>query len=260
MSGPIRLSLAAVDVLYELLGCCGPGDRPYPFDVPHHGRTTAERADIRAAVLADLTGRRLVSDGEPEPDLADALVLLGRSERTIAAVGMLDAARPPLRARAAAGHGRCVLGVLDDHGLRLDDVRPSTMAAAVVALVPDTVRGPGHSVTTAAEHPAAAERPAAAAPGGYLAKANRRGPTSPGTTALDAILRRPRTRIGQFSVVDATGRTTRVFWFDTDVGRYLTYTSVGHDGAAWTVHSPADNTRLAAILADLLDAGEDRRR
>jgi len=247
MSNAIWLPVAAVDVLYELIGCCGPGDRPYPFEIPHLGRTNDERAGIRSAVVDDLTRRRLVRDGEPEPDVADALRLLGRPDVAIASVALLDPGRPPLRARAAVGGGRCVVGVLDDRGLDLDQVRPSAMAIAITALLPDCAPGQGHSVTVPAPPPTGR----AAEPDGYLTTAGSRGRAVPRNPAVDAVLRRPRSRIGQFSVITG-GRTTRLSWFDTDVGRYLTYARTGHDGAAWTVHAPADNARLAATLTDLI--------
>lgn len=235
------LPLPAVDVLWELLGCCGPGDRPYPFDVPHHGGTALERGRVRSSALAELERRGLARGGRPEPEVADALRVLGRGEQpAVAAVALLDRDRDaaPLRARAVGDGHRWVLGVLDDSGLRLSWVRPAAVPVEVTALIPDCHPGPGRS-TVLAEPPPRAES--------YLVGGAPR--TSP---AVEAVARRPRARIGQFSVTRGVGPATCVSWFDTDLGRYLTYGGASCDGGTWTVHSPADNARLATTLGDLL--------
>jgi len=43
-----------------------------------------------------------------------------------------------------------------------------------------------------------------------------------------------------------------LLWFDTPTGRYLGHVKPGANGQTWTTYAPADNTRLARHLAELV--------
>ena len=69
----VILSHLEFDLLWEDLGPGGPP--PYPFDVPSHGATHAERDDLGVRVFADLADAGLTDGDDVDPDLADLIVL-----------------------------------------------------------------------------------------------------------------------------------------------------------------------------------------
>ncbi|MFD5828490.1 ESX secretion-associated protein EspG [Lentzea sp. NPDC060358] len=250
------LSHAAADVLWEDLGL---GSRPYPFDFPRFGQSDDERRSIRNAVYRDLGDRGLVRRGRVVGEVEEALTLLVRFEFGVNAIAMVDPGRDvPLLARGGAAGEQAALAVLEDRVMEVGLVSASQLVRSVVDLVPDERPGPGQSVSV--------PRPVEEQPergrdedfqSSYLSSVRTWSPASSQTRALEAISRRPRSRVGQFGVVAGNrgGRELRapqIAWFDTDQGRYLTQKRKGADGRDWLVQAPADNARIAAQLASEL--------
>ncbi len=90
--------------------------------------------------------------------------------------------------------------------------------------------------------------------------------TSPSTSdryrnqfrALEAVLAKPRLRGGQIvaNARDRTGKRHRshpLEWFDTEAGRWTARLLPTTDGGHHLTVTPADNARMAAQVAELLD-------
>lgn len=243
----MTLSWAAIDILRETLRL----NHWCPFEIPHHGRTDEERANVRGAVLADLEHRGLARSGDPEPDLVHSLRLLDRPLIALTVIARLGDG-DELRARVVSSGQRAVIAVQTGRALRVDPIRPTSMIAAALGLIPDKPAGPGQSVTfpiipTPAAQATNIMHPAGDSGAGYGRQRH----------LARVILARPRSRVGQFglTVRDRHGKENRLpelMWFDTDAGRYLTEIRRGPDGHDWATYSPADNARIAAHLTDLL--------
>jgi hypothetical protein len=244
------LSLAAVDTLWELLRV---GARPFPFEIPYHGATMEERGRIRNTVLADLESRGLASRGKLEPEVVDCLSALASSEIALTAAALLDVnSELQLTARAAANGRFAVLGVLQGQQLRVGEVPRDGMVRAIVGVIPNERPGPGQQVTVSS----AAQRPASDDEGGIM-RSTRTTPAANQPRAVELIMRRPRLRVGHFTVEAKDRRRRRLAspvlgWFDTDEGRYLNESQRGRDGADWVTYAPADNARLARRLGELM--------
>src|SRR5437660_6957526 len=127
--GGVRLSVAAVDVLWEMLALGAP---PVVFEVPSVGVTLDDRARIRDAVLADLARRDLVDrHGTVDPDLVKSLTLLTRAPLAMEAIGVLDEGRR-LCARAASDGHTAVLAELRDQIVCLQRIRPTGVVPAML--------------------------------------------------------------------------------------------------------------------------------
>ncbi|RSM61610.1 ESX secretion-associated protein EspG [Kibdelosporangium aridum] len=203
------LSLAAMDILREQLGI---ETSAYPFEIPHNGVTPEQRAGIRTAVVADLERRGLAHRGKLSAEIEDALTTMAKRDAAIAMVG-IDEGSSCARALVVSAGTRVYRIVQDDQLLRFDT--PTGLVRGMVELLPDVKAGQGRSVTFAANE----ESNDALTAGTYL--------------------KRPRLRLGQLSVIDRLELT----WFDTDVGRYISYAQNG-----WLTYAPADKTRIAALL------------
>jgi len=232
MDGHFTLSVAAVDVLSQVLGVDG---GPFPLRVPHLGDLDEDRARIAATVLRDLARRGLVGDGGVHPDLVRAMRLLASGEVSVAVMG--TAGVDPIQARASASGADAVLAVQEGQFVRWELITAESMVRRVVGLLTDVKAGPGHSVTIT--------RPAAAEDSVFQQSAV----DDPGLRRAEAMLRRPRTGCGYF-VVEPRRRGASpgtLSWFDTDAGRYLTLVRPG--GGTF---SPADRPRLHHTLQELL--------
>ncbi|UVS82454.1 ESX secretion-associated protein EspG [Actinokineospora sp. UTMC 2448] len=243
MGTPFTLSLAAVDVLSQLLGITC---RHYPFEIPSVGQYAEDRARIARAVFTDLAHRGLMGPDGPHPRVERALRLLADPDVGIAASGV---PRPDalLRARGAVRGDSGVLAVQEGQSVRFASVGATGMARAMVALLPPAAAGPGQSVHV--EQPAPEQAPA-----GFATPV--RPPRTAAQTQLRVaagILERPRTGFGFFTL------TTRdnLGWIDTDAGRYLTLTTATDDGAVRATYSPADGARLARQLDELIRSARD---
>jgi hypothetical protein len=232
MGGSFALSLAAIDILLERLGL---GAAPFPFEIPHHGRTQGERAAIRDGVLADLERRGLIDEG------AAVVRLFARPAVVITAFGLQEGG--PLFARVCGVGRQAVTAVGKGDGVHFERIRPTALVAAAVGLLPVERAGSGQPVTIPGE---GAEGPEV----GVVVRA----PASQVVRAR-AILERERLRFGQFRVGVRGRPGADVFWFDTGEGRYLMTSSAGRDGLVWTTISPADGKRIGQVLSARLRFG-----
>jgi EspG family len=242
------LSLAAVDILSESLG---QGLVPFPFEVPHNGRSAGQRAGIRDAVLADLSRRDLAVDGRVRPEVADALGALCAPEVAVTAIGLLDDDQQLLARTGRAGEF-AVRAVLRGQLMTIDHVRSSAVARSMVELLPDERPAIDQSVTVA-EDAALSSRPEGAQ-FARMVRAPRTG-RSAQLAAARVILQRPRVRVGQFGIIPR-GRhdpVPELGWFDTDVGRYLMHSRRGEDGRTWVTYAPTDKERLVHLLTEEIE-------
>jgi hypothetical protein len=194
-----------------LLEQLGLGPPPFPFEIPYHGQTHGERAGIRAEVLADLKREALTEEARA------AVRLFAKPQLVITAFGKLDDG--PLLARICRRGQRAIKAVGTATTVHFGRIRSTAVVAEAVALLPDERAGAGQSITVSA-----------------------------GSTQLaraQAMVERDKLRFGQFQV----GSAPTLFWFDSTAGRYLITSSTGPDGQQWTTISPADNARIAQLLA-----------
>jgi hypothetical protein len=254
-----EISVVAADILGER---CGVDLHIAPFELPYAGHTDAERRRLAEAVVRDLDRRGLAHRGRLEPEVEDALVLLGRAPLSASLVLAARNGRGEVTARIAS-NGRQAL-LVAQHGtvLRVDYVRPTGVVGALVGLVPDARPIRGRAVTFPRDDPAASlagrHRDPDEDNGGSLMREAR-----PATSAYvqerqlaSAMAQRPRRRAGTVSVVsrDRHGRERQgsmLVWHDTDDGRYLIYHTTSSDGVEWVSYTPADNVRVAQQLGQL---------
>jgi hypothetical protein len=169
---------------------------------------------------------------------------------------MLDVASDRvLTARAAASGQLAVLAVAQEDSLRLDPIRPTSLIADTVALIPQERPGPGQTVSLSL---AESRGGGSSSEGGGILQSYSGGGKSQQLRAVEAMFARPRLRVGQFAVHarDRQGRWQRgpeLEWFDTDAGRYLSQTQRRGDGGDYTTFAPADNSRIGQRLTELLN-------
>jgi hypothetical protein len=252
------LSLAAIDLLWEQLRL---GTPVRIFEVPSVGATLQDRDRLRGFVFEDLTARNLAYRGRLEPEVEEALVILGRFQHAIDVVAILEKGER-LLARAATNGRTGLLARLRDQTVSFDLFRPESLVTEAVKLIGDEKPGPGRSVTfpeVDTRRPTVVARrgeedgfrgvfePVRPQQGGY--ELERR--------AAQTMWERKRTRIGMFTVYgrDRIGRelmTPVLSWFDTEEGRYFGHSRPGPDGQQWTTYSPADTARITQQLIGML--------
>jgi hypothetical protein len=227
-----ELSLAATDLLIEHFQL---GSPPALFELPSVGATSAERARLRD----DL------STPEGIEAMLTTLVRFGH-----AAEGVV-AAESTVVFRAATNGREAVLATKRDQRIRFEPCRPDGLVPAVLALIGNEKPGPGQSASYPDVDPTPEVdgilRPVRPPAGNYGAQRR---------SARD-ILGKPRTRSGWFTVLgrDRFGREVSappLVWFDTVDGRYLAHRRPGPDGQLWATCAPADTSRIARQIADLL--------
>jgi hypothetical protein len=191
-------------------------------------------------------------------DLANALALLAKAPVSVDMVWLPERTATTVRNALVAAHGEHgMLAELTDRGLVLRPVRATAVVAALLDLLPRADAAPGRSVTVAVEALGAAAQHdeqsvyQPAPPGGQGAGQQVR--------ALEALFAKPRLRGGQIvaNVLDRHGRRTRSLpleWFDTEDGRCMAQTGAGADGRQHLLVAPADGSRLAGRVRDMLAA------
>ncbi|MEJ2858972.1 MULTISPECIES: ESX secretion-associated protein EspG [unclassified Saccharothrix] len=245
------LTPVQLDVLWHDLGL---GRLPYPLDVPSGGATEAERAELKAKVLAEY--------GEPSPRLTDLLRLLAEHHLSVDAVAQIDR---PVRAVAASDGTRAVLAVIDSGQVGLVEIRPTALARSIVEVLPDGTAGPGTALSLRLETLNAAVALQQEDgddedddPWGGQELDDRTALQKAGLSRDDAAmvgeLAANRVAGGQFGVSTGGGhRPTRsgtlITWFDTNQGRYL---MVHEDG--WLSLAPTDNDRIATRIQKVLSS------
>lgn len=230
------LTPVALDFLWESVAA---GELPYPLDVHSHGTTMDERAVLRQQVFADLRANNLLDTrGRPAPRLADWLHLLATGAHSIDAVSEGESAL------AVGDATMALLATQNTAGVTLRQIDPGSLASSVVALLPPCGRGTEQSITVPATELAA------------LAAGRPAGGTAADRQVLKNLSNQPKLRAGQLAVnarnpMGGRKRSPVLSWFDTDTGRYLTYTTTT-TGADWITIAPADAATLRHRLGELL--------
>lgn len=225
------LSPLTLDFLWESLDA---GEPPYPLAVRSHGLTEDERDALRQQAYGELRERDLLDD-----QVTDRLSVVAHADRSIDSV-FQQGPEQPVSAIAVAAGSRGVLATQTAEGLWLRQIDAGSLASAVVDLLPPAPRGTELSITVAAEDlpngRSHADRQVLAR---FAAQRNHRA----GQLAVNA--RDP---------MGGRSRSPVLSWFDTETGRYLTYTKRGSDGREWITIAPADAPTLRHRLTELLTA------
>jgi hypothetical protein len=230
------LTPVALDFLWESVAA---GELPYPLDLHSHGTTMDERGVLRQQAFADLRAKNMLDRaGRPTPMLEDWLHLLSKGTNSIDAVSKDESA-------LAVGDGtRALLATQNAEGLTLNQIDPGALASSIVARLPHCRRGTEQSITVPATELAAMEtgRPA--------------GRTAADRQVLKNLSAQPKLRAGQLAVntrnpMGGRKRSPVLSWFDTESGRYLTYTTQA-SGTDWITIAPADAPTLRHRLTELL--------
>jgi len=245
----VVLSPVEFDLLWDDLGL---GESPYPLDVPSHGATMVERAELAAAALAALADVGLVggADGEDlDAELLENLVLLRHNTLSVDALVFGDR---PRRALAAAGDERAVLAVLDGDDLAIEPVHRDRVVHAVMSVIGDARPGPGEQVRLPrAAYSAAMDGYARTGYPGFERALVTSGVQGRAIRPLATMVESRRTASGQLAATGPEGRSPVLSWFDTEAGRYAASTE---DGGAepWVTITPADGALIARRLTELI--------
>lgn len=219
------LTPAALDFLWESLAA---GELPYPLDLQSHGTTMDERTALRHRVFDDLRAQQMLDpNGRLAPQIEAWLTLLAQGTQSIDAVHENTAA-------LAIGDGtRALLAVQDQDGLTLRPIDPNSLVSTVVALLPHHPRGTERSITVPAKD---LDNPRSAMD----------------REVMEALSAQPKLRAGQLAAnvrnpMGGRRRAPVLSWFDTQDGRYLTYSKKD-----WVTIAPADAATLRHRLTELL--------
>lgn len=246
------LTLPQVDVLAQTLDV---NVRQFPFEIPSFGEFVVDRQRIARQVFTDLGRQGLIRGADIDPGLTRALRVLSQPVITVSAMGTVEKTKK-VYARAATDGEAGVLAVKEGDRLRLEPIRPTALALSLVGLLPKVAAGPGQSVTITryVETPRDEDHD-------FLASVHPRSGNEQQLRVAASYLARPRTGTGFFAVSGRDRRTGKelrggsLTWIDTDAGRYLTLSRpVGEDGQVRSTFSPADSTRLAQQLGEMIES------
>lgn len=146
-AGALRLSLREFTTLWRRMEL---GDKPLLLNVPDHGATLDERDRLDNQAWEQLRARRLVEARRPRPEIEDALGALARP--TVEAdLRMMTGPDREIRVLACAAGMVGVVAVPTADAVDLLPARPSGLAEALLAHVPDHQRAAGNAVTIPAE-------------------------------------------------------------------------------------------------------------
>jgi hypothetical protein len=243
------LSMAALDLAWAELGL---GPHVFPFQVPSVGQTVEERQRIARIVFADLTARGLTEGQRLVPLVVDTLTVLAHSTLAVAVVANLDNDRH-LFARVASDGRSALRAVLNGQVFTFTRISPANLLPAALELLPPAPAGVGHSVTiTERDSTVRSDEDT-----GWAGSGGGSGFEAAQRQAARAMFERPKSRAGYFVAFgrDRDGKprhATGLGWFDNDTGRFLTRQQRARDGRQWSSMAPADHTRLAQQLAELV--------
>jgi hypothetical protein len=250
--------MPAADVLAQTLDV---NLRQFPFEIPSFGEYERDRQRIARQVFVDLDRQGLIRHGDIDPQLTLALRTLSEYVITVAVTGTVEKNKK-IYARAAAAGDTGVLAVKQGESLRIELIRPTALAITLVGLLPKLAGAPGQSVTITQATPQprqdSDEVMSPVYAGGSANEQQMRIAAS--------YLSRPRTGTGFFNISGRDRRTGMerqggsLIWVDTDAGRYLMVSRPpGEDGQVRSTLSPADPTRLAHQLGELIESVAPRR-
>jgi hypothetical protein len=235
------------------------GSHHTALDVASQVLTSDERRQRRDDAFAELANGGLLTNGRPHPDLRDALHLIANAAHEL--YGWITDRGGDLGAVSAVSGMDAVLAVKTTDALRLEPIRPTAAADALVAQLPPLRAAAGRSISLPATAMNEAGEPVAAA-GQQEGFGGLAGPSiSPDAVRLARLLREPRIGGGQFyaAVRDHTGKRIRcaspLSYFDTERGRWFTAVEGNSRGDQWIVVTRATPdffaTKLRATVATL---------
>lgn len=253
MLDDLTLTLEQYDICWADLNL---GEHVYPLRILAHGRTYAERSDIRRRVYQQLESRGLAQHQRLWPELQEALTLLARAAvwvdmQWLSARGQSETQRC-VAARSGA-HG--VLARMENAGLRLMPRPGSSLLPELVGQLPAVGPAPGRSISLPRDVLASAHPGVAGSV--YDDSAAMSKPFRQQFRALERVLSKPRVRGGQIvaNARDRTGgrhRSRPVEWFDTEAGRWTARLLPGPDGSEHLTVGPASPARVATQVNELL--------
>lgn len=160
---------------------------------------------------------------------------------------------------AARSGERGVVACLDPSGLRLREIRGTSLVPGLLQQLPASRPALGQPISL----PRSVLQLTAPAPGETIRQdsPSRYGRFRVQVRAMEEVFRRPRLRGGQIAANsrDRVGRRHRsrpLDWFDTESGRWTLYVTAGADGEQHVTMTPADGTKMAAQLRDMLKGAD----
>lgn len=251
-----RLALPAADIVFDDLGL---GRAPQPFEIPVVGETLDERARLREASQRTLRRHGLMHGGRLDSRLEDVLVTLVRAPFAITLAG--DVGGPVVLARAASDGRDAVLAHQQGNLLVLTEVRPTSVVAEAVGMLPRIRAGQGASMRMPA--PGGAQpAPADDDFSNPLASARARTSAPPQERGLARVFGQPRLGLGVIAASARTGepprwrRLCQLSWWDFDqedgAGPGRWFSTVDGDPPQLNLH-PRDSARIAQYLHQLVD-------
>jgi EspG family len=233
------------------------GRMPYPVDVPSIGATMEERGRLRAETFDGLRDKGLLRGDRLDPDLSDLLKVLAAPSVSVDTVGYDEG---PIRGLAASDGSQAALVALHGDALSFAAIRPTSLAASIVEVLPPGEAGSGPAISVPHQAMQKAVNGDDDDPFGDGDERDiliSNGVSEDHATKLIELADR-RVRGGQFGIttvskatrIRAGARTrskTMITWFDTSDGRYL----MVHDGT-WLSLAPADAGRIAHRINELL--------
>jgi hypothetical protein len=249
-------SLTELDVIGEALRL---NVSQFPFTVAVGGTTLEERAALIRRAEHTLTERGLVRGGDLIPAVAESVGLFAVGRWSVAMLGTSGdgtASRRDFCARAGSDGRRGVLAVQRGEHVRFVPVSAPSLVHAVVGLLPPLKPGPGGSVTVAVADLSSGSSGEGFSPHGYMQRVGRgTSPAGSQLAILEAVLRRPRSGAGYFTVTvrgrnGREGKPVTLTWLDTDAGRF----AVVNDGGRYVTSTPADRSRIEQHLVRLISS------
>lgn len=254
------LSYLELDLIGQVLAT---DVRPQPFSFPHHGESWGERLALAGEAEESLAARNLADEEQIAPKVESAVGIYAQGEPYVTVQGV--GPRGELVARAALRGNEASCAVEDGDGLLFALMEGRGVVPWLLSLLPTYHPGTGRSATVRAASASGAQGPDERRPEqedfsrfSYL--------NGPGETAghherdrqvVDEIMSRRRLGSGCFTVSTwnrrgGAGMRLMLDWIDTDVGRYVCYSTFGHDGAESRVYLPADSRFLGRKLDELI--------
>lgn len=248
MPKSFTLSHPAIDILCEELEL---DPAPFPFEIPWHGRTEPERDDIRAMVLAELEQRGLTFEGRTVDSLDEAVVLFAHPDIAVTLFGQLDQGTRVV-ARICSDGRRTIRATGQDDGVYFERLPGDSLISGALDLVPETSAGDGETVILPLEPEPRADEGMSAMVRTSRSRAAVR------THAAETLLAQAKLRFGQFRITvrhpdGGHEHGPDLFWFDTEAGRYVTYSSTTEDGRPATTIGPVDSPGLRRLLKSHLN-------
>ncbi|MCA1676118.1 MAG: ESX secretion-associated protein EspG [Actinobacteria bacterium] len=254
----VTLTLEQYDVLWADLEL---GEYVYPLAILGHGKTYAERNEVRRRAYQQLGTRGLTSGTRIHSTLQDLFRLIARAPVWLDMLWCPDPGREVVHNVVAARSGeRGVVARLDPSGLRLRKIPGTSLIPELLQQLPASRPALGQPISL----PRSALQPTAPAPGDTSRQdsPSRYGRFRAQVCAMEEVFQQPRLCGGQIAANfrDRVGRRHRsqpLDWFDTANGRWTLFIPAGAGDERHVTMTPADGARMAAQLREILNDRDD---